>query len=138
MAVKVLNITISWSAVATGAATGNCPITFYAVEVSSTSSTSGFVQLNSISEGLYTQYIHVFSTPFPSASTIYYRVRANNGVGYTTGYSSILSVVTISVPTSQTAPVLVAGSVRPYNISLTWSDPGSPANGGDPISFFLL
>jgi hypothetical protein len=80
----------------------------------------------------------MFSTPFPSATNLYYRVRANNGLAYTTAYSSVITVVSISVPNSQTPPVLVAGSVRPYNISLTWSDPGAPANGGDPIAFFLL
>ena len=131
-----LNITISWTALATG--TGGVAITFYAVEYSSASSTSGFVQVNSYTEGLYTTYTHVVSTTFTGGAPNYYRVRAVNSVGYSTVYSAVISIVAPSIPLSQTAPVLVTGSVHPYNISMTWSDPGSPANGGDAISFFLL
>ena len=75
---------------------------------------------------------------FPSGQVNYYRVRAVNSVGYSSYYSAVLTVTSDSIPTSQTPPVLVAGSVRPYNISLTWSDPGSTDNGGTPITFFLL
>lgn len=59
-----LDIAISWAALSTG--TGGLPITFYAIEYSSTSSTTGFVQLNAYSEGLYTVYTHVVSTVFPA------------------------------------------------------------------------
>lgn len=134
--VNPMNITISWGALTTN--TGGLPITFYAVEYSSTSSSSGFVQLNSYSEGLYTQYTHVSSTIFPSGGYVYYRVRAVNSVGYSSYYSAVLQVTCDSIPTSQTPPVYVAGSVKPYSVQLTWSDPGASGNGGDTISFFLL
>ena len=94
--VRPTSVAISWGALTTG--TGGTAITFYAVEFSTTSSTSGFTQGNALSEGLYTSYTHTPGYVFASGSTLYYRVRAVNAVGYSTSYSQVLTVTACSVP----------------------------------------
>ena len=97
-AVHPLNVTLSWPSLTTG--TGGVSVTFYAIEYSTTSSTTGFVQVNAYTEGLYLTYTHVSSTVFASGSSIYYRARAANSVGYSPNYSTVLTVTACSIPTS--------------------------------------
>jgi len=94
--VRPTSVTLSWDALTTG--TGGSSIIFYAVEYSSTSSTSDFTQLNALSEGLYTSYTHNPASVFPSGATLYYRVRAVNSVGYSESYSTVLTVTADTVP----------------------------------------
>jgi hypothetical protein len=97
-AITPTSVTFSWSALTTG--TGGSTIIFYAVEYSSTSSSSGFSQLNALSSGIVTSYTHSPGPVFPSGASLYYRVRAVNNVGYSLSYSSVLTVTADSEPVS--------------------------------------
>lgn len=132
------NMTFSWDELTDTVKTGGDPIIFYSVEYSSTSATTGFTVLNAGGSKVLT-YTHSPGTVFTSGSTHYYRVRAQNsvGMGLTTSYSTVLTMVADKIPQSMGALTLV--SINPTNSTISWADlTTDAATGGDPINFYSV
>lgn len=62
-------------------------------------------------------------------------MRARNRVDWGP-YSDNLTITCDSVPSGMGN--IVATAVHPFNITLTWTELGSPLNGGDTPNFYLL
>jgi Fibronectin type III domain len=89
-------MTLTWSAVSS-TLNGGDAITFYAVEYSV--SNSAYVQLNTDYSSLYTTYTYSNGASNFPANTVYsYKVRAKNGVDYSSIYSTVVTCLTPTNP----------------------------------------
>jgi hypothetical protein len=114
---------------------GRDTVTYYALEWNSSGST--WVVLNTNVTTLLTSYTHQYGGIFPSGSTQTYRVKAMNGVGYSSA-SPTVSCVCDTAPTGMTT--VTAGTVNPTNITISWTDMNSSTsiNGGDNVFFYSV
>ena len=105
--VSATTMTLTWSHVAESL-NGGDPIIFYAVEYSV--SNSDYFQLNSDFSNLYTTYTYSNgATIFPENTVYFYRVRAKNGIGYSSVYSTVVTCLTPTSPSGMNTPT--AGTV---------------------------
>ena len=83
---------------------------------------------------MITTFNHTNPSIFQSGIDVYYRVRAENGVGYGV-YSDNLMVLTDSVPLNMDTPTCV--SVTDTAIVLSWTSITADSDTGrDPINFY--
>lgn len=72
---------------------------------------------------------------FPAGSKVWYRVRPRNGVGLSNAVSTVLEVTADTIPSAMNTPT--ATLVKPYNITITWTElTATASNGGDLPIFY--
>jgi hypothetical protein len=108
--IEPFSMKFSWTAVPTSD-NGRDLITFYVIE-SYNYATSTWGQLNSDYNNVYFEFEYTPASGYFPASTAYkFRVRPKNGVGYSTGSSNEVSVLSDGVPNGMYTPT--AGTVNP-------------------------
>ena len=90
--------------------------------------------MNSADSALYLTYTYVSASVFPPATTYTFRVRAKNGVDYSTVYSANVNCVSDNIPQAMTA--VACSNVDPKSMTLTWPSLPTTSNGGDSIIFY--
>lgn len=134
------SITLTWTELTLSSQTGGDAVTFYELEWEQTSGV--WVALTSqATDGKVLTKTHTLSVGqiFPSGSTIKYRARGMNGVGFGV-YSATCSVQADSVPLFMNAPNDVLQSdITPYSIKVIWSGITLDTDTGrDPVTYYEL
>ena len=71
---------------------------------------------------------------FSPGTTFTFRVRAKNGVDYSTVYSANVNCLSDNVPQAMT--IVTCSNVEPTNMTITWPSVPTTSNGGDSIIFY--
>jgi hypothetical protein len=131
--VTAFSIAIMWSELSDTTLNGGDYPIFYLVEYSSNNST--WTALNT-GGPLVFSYNYTVTTAFPSASSQYFRVRAQNYVGLGSPSASLV-VTSNSVPIGMTT--ITNGTINPMDITITWTELTDPVlNGGDLPIFYSV
>lgn len=137
-AINPTNITINWVDLTFGTATGRDYITYYKLEwYDKYQVPNVWVTVNTVVNFTLTaMHTYTFSPYiYPSGSTQTYRLSAMNGVGFG-AVSANLTCTCDTEPTGMSD--LTASDINPMNVTITWSELTTSANGGDIPSFYLL
>jgi hypothetical protein len=99
---------------------------------------STYAQLNYDTSNLYLTYTYSNgATNFPAATTYSYRVRAKNGVDYSSVYSTVVTCLTPTTPSGMNTPT--KGAVNPKSIVLNWSElTDTSLNGRNTPTYYKL
>ena len=130
------NVTVAWTELADETLNGRNLPTFYSLEFTTSAASTNWTALNT--DGLLAfEYTHTSLTVFNSSFTLMFRVRAQNGVGFSNVYSQVLVVTPDTKPVAMTAPTLI--SVTKTSIFVKWEALTDPTmNGGDLPFFYSL
>jgi hypothetical protein len=130
------NVTVAWTELADVALNGRDLPTFYSLEFTTSAASTNWTALNT--DGVLAfEYTHTSLTIFNSSFTLMFRVRAQNGVGFSNVYSQVLVVTPDTKPVAMTAPSLISVSVT--SIFVKWEALTDPTmNGGDLPIFYSL
>jgi hypothetical protein len=134
------SITLTWTELTLSSQTGGDAVTYYELEWEET--TGVWVALTSqATDGKVLTKTHTLSAGqiFPSGSSIKYRARGMNGVGFGV-YSATCSVQADSVPLFMNAPNdVLQTDITPYSIKVTWSGITLDTDTGrDPVTYYEL
>lgn len=128
-------MTLTWPAV-DASFNGGSAITFYGVEYSVSS--SAYSQLNSDFSNLYLTYTYSNgATNFPANTVYSFRVRAKNGIDYSSVYSTVVTCTTPTTPSGMNTPT--SGTVTPTSIVINWASlDDTTKTGRTPITYYKL
>ena len=115
-AVHPFNITLTWAELGAPLNGGDTP-NFYLLQWKNYENSNVWVNLTTEGGPLVLTFTHVrTTTPFSSGVMQEYQVKARNGVGWGTAFSTVLQVQADSVPSGMTTPTTV--TVTPSSITI--------------------